>query len=104
MALRWSQATKQDFIDIVNHGQKHDRKPAAIKSDIEAIKTKATWVSTRGEAGSPIDVAPEFHLTYALKFKYLIYYRILGPRTIRVLAVKSSNQERLTKDELNARI
>ncbi len=104
MALRWAVDAKADLRAIADFSKSQGREPTKIKAEIEAIKVKANWISTRGEAGSPIVDAPPHRLTYVLKFRYVIYYQILGPRTIHILAVKHTKEERLTKEQLNARV
>lgn len=102
MAVRWRNEALEDIEDILRFLQEHGADKARTTEVNRAIVTKARWISTRPSIGNPIEDTP-YRVTYAVDFRYGIYYRELSKATIRVLAVKHTSQERPTVEELISR-
>ena len=102
MALQWTIEAIEDFQEVSRFLAGAGAEKWRLQEVNRAILTKAKWISTRPKLGSPVEDT-KFRVTYALDFRYGIYYQELRSNLIRVLAIRHTSQERPTADELAAR-
>ena len=97
--IDWTIKSLADVADIVMHLLQTN--PNQVADITNQIGTKANWLIYNAMTGSNVrGLDYRYRKSYAVNMKYIIYYKILGTDSIKIMRVRSSKQRPLRPDEI----